>query len=85
MNWEQQYCQNPLCTGEAWMVQRHPTTHDIWWVAEHVDDRPFTVAATVPICPRCGSTLVIMLQLEDERERHRASSGGIPVLSLTAA
>jgi hypothetical protein len=85
MNWEQRYCQDPLCTHQAWMVQPDPTTQDVWWVAGHADDRPFTVAATVPICPRCGSTLGIMLELEDERERHLASLGGIPAMSLAAA
>ena len=64
MTWEQQFCPNPLCTDEAWMVQRDPTRCDVWSVAAHVDECPFIVAATVPICPRCGTTLLTLIELE---------------------
>ncbi len=49
MNWEQWFCPNPSCNDGAWMVQRDPTTRDVWWVAAQVDDRPFTIAATDPV------------------------------------
>ena len=70
MNWEQWFCPNQTCAGGAWMVQRAPTTPDLWAVAAHVDDRPFTVAAMVPICPRCGTTLLTTIQLEGRLDRH---------------
>jgi hypothetical protein len=57
MNWEQWFCANQGCTTEAWMVRCDTTVKDMWWVAAHVDDRPFMVAATEPSCPRCGTTL----------------------------
>ena len=57
MNWEQWFCVNQACTTEAWMVQRDYAMSDIWRVAAHVDDHPFTVAATGPVCPRCGRAL----------------------------
>jgi hypothetical protein len=85
MNLEQRFCPNPLCTDEAWMVQRDPTTRDVWWVAAHAADRPFTLAATVPVCPRCGTTLLVGVELEGRRERRLASPVEAPVFSLKAA
>jgi hypothetical protein len=63
MNWEQWFCTNQACTAEAWMVRRDATVSDNWWVAAHVDDRPFTVAAAEPLCPRCGMTLCLPAKL----------------------
>jgi len=63
MNWEQWFCADQACTAEAWMVRRDPAASDVWWVAAHVDDRPFTVAATEPLCPRCGTTLCLPAKL----------------------
>jgi len=64
MNWEQHSCPNPLCTDETWMVQRDPTTCEVRSVTAQVDIRPFTIAATDPICPRCGTTLLTRIELE---------------------
>lgn len=64
MNWEQQFCPNPLCTDEPWMVQRDSATCEVWSVAAQVDDRPFTIAAAVPICPRCGTALLTLIEVE---------------------
>ena len=64
MNWERCYCPNQACAVGEWMVRRDPATPDIWWVAEHEHDRPFTVAASDPVCPRCGLTLVGIVELE---------------------
>ena len=57
MNWEQWFCADRACAAEAWMVRRDALVSDIWWVAAHVEDHPFTIAATEPVCPRCGTTL----------------------------
>ena len=64
MNWEQRFCPSQFCTPEGWMVQRDPATREVWWVAAHVGDRPFTIAATDPVCPRCGTTLRTRVELE---------------------
>ena len=45
------------------MVQRDSILGDIWWVAAHKDDSPFTVAATGPVCPRCGTGLCLPAKL----------------------
>jgi uncharacterized protein with PIN domain len=60
MNWEQRLCTDRACTAQVWMVRRDPAVNDCWWVAAHVDDRPFTVAATEAVCPRCGTPLCSM-------------------------
>jgi len=81
MNWEQWFCPNQACAGGVWMVQRDPTICDVWEVAAHVDDRPCTVAATVPICPRCGTTLLPMVKLEGRLDRHVGAEVG-PVFDV---
>jgi hypothetical protein len=76
MNWEQWFCPNLSCTDEAWMIQRDPATRDVWRVAAHVDDHPFTIAATTPVCPRCGTTLRTQIELEGERDRYVGAEVG---------
>jgi hypothetical protein len=84
MNWEQWYCPNQACAGGAWMVQRDPTRCDAWEVAAHVDDRPFTVAAMVPICSRCGTTLLTIVKLEGRLDRHVGAEVG-PVFDFACS
>ena len=84
MNWEQWYCPNQACAGGAWMVQRDPTRCDAWEVVAHVDDCHFTVAAMVPICPRCGTTLLTIVKLEGRLDRHAGAEVG-PVFDLACS
>ncbi len=63
MNWEQWICPNQLCGSEAWMVQQNTEQRDLWQVAPCAGDGPYTVAAIVPVCPRCGTTLSATLEL----------------------
>jgi hypothetical protein len=76
MNWEQWFCPNPSCIDEAWMVQRDPTMCEVWWVAAHVDDSPFTIAATDPVCPHCGTTLLTQVELDGKHELHVGAEVG---------
>ena len=76
MNWEQWFCPNPCCTDRVWMVQPNPTLCEVWWVAAHVDERPFTIAATGPFCPRCGTTLLTLIELDGKREQHVGAEVG---------
>jgi hypothetical protein len=48
------------------MVQRNATIPDLWRVAVHMDDPPFTIAAATPVCPRCGTTLRTLAEAEDQ-------------------
>lgn len=57
--WEEWLCPNGFCTSETWMVRCDRAQHEVWWLAEHMEDSPFMMAATLPICPRCGTTLLI--------------------------
>jgi hypothetical protein len=77
MNWEQWLCPNRACAGGTWMVQCVPTTCDLWEVAADVDDRPFTMAATVPACPRCGTTLLTMVKFEGQLDRQVGTEVGL--------
>ena len=76
MNWEQRFCLNPFCIDAAWVVQRDPTTRDIWRVAAYIGDCPITLAARAPVCPRCGTTLLTEVELEGGLERHLGTEGG---------
>jgi hypothetical protein len=69
MNWEQWLCPDPLCTDRTWMVRRDFATCDVWSVARHKEDLPFTIAATAPVCPLCGTALLTLIELEGGLER----------------
>jgi hypothetical protein len=75
MNWEEWFCANPSCDDWAWMVQRDLATPEVWRVAKHVDEHPFTVAATDPVCPHCGASLAILFELEGRADR---PNGAVP-------
>jgi ribosomal protein S27AE len=62
MDWEQRFCPNPSCATDSWMVQQAANDHERW----HVTDRfggAFLIAATDPVCPRCGTTLCLTVEL----------------------
>ena len=77
MNWGQWICTNQACTAEAWMVRRDSVLSDAWEVAAHVDDRPFLVAATQPLCPRCGTTLCQSVRLEQRIDDNTIEVGQV--------
>jgi hypothetical protein len=64
MNWELWSCTNNDCRAATWLAQRTAAQLDLWWIAADSDDRPFSVAAPAPICPRCGTTLDAAYTLE---------------------
>jgi hypothetical protein len=64
MNWEPWSCTDNDCRAATWLARRSADQHDLWWVAEDSDDRPFSIAAPAPICPRCGTTLEAVYTLE---------------------
>ena len=75
MNWEQWFCANQVCATEAWMVRRDSVVSELWWVAAHVDDSPFMVAATQPLCPRCGTTLCAPVELAHRNDDNILEAG----------
>jgi hypothetical protein len=58
-------------------VRRDYAVSDIWWVAAHADDRPFTVVATDPLCPRCGTTLCLPAELAHHVEDNIFETGRV--------
>ena len=58
------------------MVLSDPTMCEVWWVAAHADERPFTIAATDPICPRCGTALRTLVELEGTLDRQGGAEVG---------
>jgi hypothetical protein len=61
--WERRQCINTAWCGGAWLVQPVPACSDLWRVTQHLGGGIALVAATEPACPRCGSDLMIMLEL----------------------
>jgi len=66
MDWATWFCRNPHCADTTWMVKQAPEHPDLWWLAHTPADRPYTVAAVDPACPRCGTTLATLLEGEGQ-------------------
>jgi hypothetical protein len=64
MNDEQQICPNRACNSGAWLVERVEGYPDLWAVTHAANEGCWMVAAADPVCPRCGVTLVTLLELE---------------------
>jgi hypothetical protein len=65
MRWEQWFCSEQECSTGEWMVQRSPVHREVWLVTPHVEASPYTVAASIPVCPLCGTTLQAAATLEE--------------------
>jgi len=52
-------CPEIWCSSGAWLVQRDAHRQDLWQVTHPADGGTWTVAATDPVCPRCGATLAL--------------------------
>jgi hypothetical protein len=65
--WSTYACSNAACSSATWLVQRVSGFDELWRVAEHPDASPALVAASDPVCPRCGSDLAAVLDLAREK------------------
>ena len=77
MDWNQRFCPNQSCNIDFWMVQQAADNHEGW----HVIDRfggAFLVAAIYPVCPRCGTTLCLTVELAHSMDGDVLEAG--PVL-----
>ena len=63
MEWEQWFCPERTCATEAWLVQQLPGCAELWSLMCRLTGASFTVAASDPICPRCGATLCLTVEL----------------------
>lgn len=68
MNSEQHFCPNKTCPTDAWLVQQSPENNELWSVADHLGGQSFTVAAVDPVCPRCGTTLCLTIELAQRND-----------------
>jgi hypothetical protein len=59
-------CPERWCARSVWLVQRDARLSDVWQMTHATDGGAWTVAATDPICPRCGTTLLTTLELEGD-------------------
>ena len=54
---EQWFCPEPSCATEAWLVQQARYNAEVWTLECRLTGATYTVAASEPVCPRCGATL----------------------------
>jgi ribosomal protein S27AE len=74
---QRRVCPERWCARGAWLVQRDARLQDVWQVTHETDGGAWTVAATDPVCPRCGTTLTTIIELEagpETRDSIRSSA-----------
>ena len=64
MEEQHRVCPERWCGSGAWLVQRAMHLHDVRQVTHAENGGCWTMAATDPVCPRCGTTLVTILELD---------------------
>jgi len=67
MEWEQWFCPERYCATEAWLVRQALGNHEIWSLECRLTGASFTVAASDPVCPRCGSTLCTTVEFTHDQ------------------
>jgi hypothetical protein len=83
MQWESLFCPNTACGEDTWMVQQDWEHGETWNISRTMDDCPFTVVASYPICPSCGTRL--QLAARDIAATAERSSGAAVRLGLLIA
>ena len=63
MNWEQRFCSNQDCAVDFWLAQQAAGHRDLWRLVDRFGGGSFTIAAVDPVCPRCGATLCLTVEL----------------------
>ena len=66
MDWEQRFCPNQGCAIDFWLAQPSDEHHDVWHLVDRFGGDAFTIAAVDPVCPRCGSTLCLTVDLAQQ-------------------
>jgi ribosomal protein S27AE len=57
-------CPAAWCGSGAWLAQPTAAMPGVWQLTHASDGGAWTVAAPNPVCPRCGTTLITILELE---------------------
>jgi hypothetical protein len=63
MDWERWFCPNQYCSVEFWMVQQSLHNRELWSITDRFGGGSFTVAAVDPVCPYCGETLCMTVEI----------------------
>ena len=63
MKWEQRFCPNQACAVDFWLAHQAEGYHEVWRLVDRFGEGAFTIAAVDPVCPRCGSTLCLTVEL----------------------
>jgi hypothetical protein len=61
---QHRFCPDRWCATCAWLVQRDAQRPGLWQITEAIGGGAWTIAATEPVCPRCGTTLRMPLALD---------------------
>jgi hypothetical protein len=51
------------CTIDFWLAQPSDELKEVWHLVDRFGSGAFTIAAVDPVCPRCGSTLCLTVEL----------------------
>jgi hypothetical protein len=55
--WRELFCCCDWCSATRWLVRADPRAPELWQLAADESQAPWSVAASAPICPRCGEEL----------------------------
>jgi hypothetical protein len=69
MSSEQWFCPNSYCDTEAWLVEQSREIAELWTVTLRFGGTVYSIAATDPVCPHCGTTLCMAINLRRHAER----------------
>ena len=81
MEREQWICPAHACDANAWLVQQAPDNAELWSLECRLTGASFTVAASYPVCPRCGTTLCAISAFAHDRRSATVLEDG-PVLDF---
>ena len=65
MEW--MFCPEHACATEAWLVRQARNNPEVWLLECRLNGASYTVAATNPVCPRCGSTLCATVEFTHDQ------------------
>jgi hypothetical protein len=75
MDWERWFCPNQRCFVEFWMVQQASHNRELWLMTDRFGGGSFTVAAEDPVCPRCGETLCMTVEIAQRSDGDLLETG----------
>ena len=65
MEW--MFCPEHYCATEAWLARQLFGNTELWSLQCRLTGASFTVAASEPVCPRCGTTLCAAVEFTHDQ------------------